>query len=116
MRAADLFVLGSHREGSSFSLIEALATGLTPVVSDIPSLRALTRDAAVGALWRRGDSRALSDALQAVAPALGPRTRAATRAHFDQQLSSAAIGRKFERAYAALTTLRPVGVASSRTS
>ena len=25
MRAADLFVLGSHREGSSFSLIEALA-------------------------------------------------------------------------------------------
>ena len=30
MRAADLFVLGSHREGSSFSLIEAPATGLTP--------------------------------------------------------------------------------------
>ncbi len=116
MRAADLFVLGSHREGSSFSLIEALATGLTPVVTDIPSMRALTGNAATGALWPCGDSRALSDALQAVAPALGPRTRAATRAHFDQQLSSAAIGRKFERAYAALTTLRPAGVASQRTS
>ena len=54
MRAADLFVLGSHREGSSFSLIEALATGLTPVVSDIPSLRTLTSNGAVGALWPRG--------------------------------------------------------------
>jgi glycosyltransferase involved in cell wall biosynthesis len=30
MRAADLFVLGSHREGSSFSLIEALATDSRP--------------------------------------------------------------------------------------
>ena len=116
MRAADLFVLGSHREGSSFSLIEALATGLTPVVTDIPSMRALTGNAATGALWPCGDARALSEALQAALAALGPQTRAATRAHFDQQLSSAAIGRKFERAYAALTTLRPVGAASLRTS
>jgi glycosyltransferase involved in cell wall biosynthesis len=99
MRAADLFVLGSHREGSSFSLIEALATGLTPVVTDIPSLRALTGNGAVGALWPRGDSRALADALRSTAASLGPRTRAAVRAHFDEHLSSAAIGRKLAAAY-----------------
>ena len=72
MRAADLFVLGSHREGSSFSLIEALATGLTPVVSAIPSLRVLTGNGAVGALFPCGDARALSDA------AAGRRSRAGT--------------------------------------
>src|SRR5262249_38074250 len=42
MRAADLFVLGSHREGSGYALIEALACGLSPIVTDIPSFRALT--------------------------------------------------------------------------
>jgi glycosyltransferase involved in cell wall biosynthesis len=99
MRAADLFVLGSHREGSSFSLIEALATGLTPVVTDIPSLRMLTGYGAIGALWPCGDSDALDEALRFAAAALGPHSRAAVRAHFDAHLSSAAIGRKFTAAY-----------------
>ncbi|GAC1672270.1 MAG: glycosyltransferase family 4 protein [Steroidobacteraceae bacterium] len=72
MRAADLFVLGSHREGSGYSLIEALACGLPPVVTDIPSFRALTGGGAVGRLWPCGDTRALCEALRSVAPDLGP--------------------------------------------
>ena len=40
--AADVFVLGSRHEAASFALIEALAFGVTPVVSDIPAFRALT--------------------------------------------------------------------------
>ena len=91
MRAADLFVLGSHREGSSFSLIEALATGLTPVVTDIPSMRALTGNAATGALWPCGDSRALSDALQAVARRAGT---ADARSHA-RALRSTAVERRY---------------------
>jgi glycosyltransferase involved in cell wall biosynthesis len=108
MRAADLFVLGSHREGSSFSLIEALATGLAPVVTDIPSSRALTGDGRAGALWPCGDPRALGEALRSVTATLGPHTRLAMRAHFDAQLSSAAIGRKFCAAYAGLAGERTV--------
>ncbi len=104
MRAADLFVLGSHREGSSFSLIEALATGLTPVVTDIPSLRVLTGNGAVGVLWPCGDAGALCDGLKVAAAALSPSKRAAVRAYFDDQLSSAAIGRKFAGAYRALAS------------
>ena len=42
-RAADLFVLGSHNEGSGFALIEALSFGVVPVVSDIPPFRAADR-------------------------------------------------------------------------
>jgi glycosyltransferase involved in cell wall biosynthesis len=103
MRAADLFVLGSHREGSSFALIESLATGLTPVVTDIPSLRALTGNGTVGRLWRVGDSAALAGALRAATASLGVGSRTRVRAHFDEQLSSAAIGRKFAAAYASLS-------------
>jgi glycosyltransferase involved in cell wall biosynthesis len=99
MRAADLFVLGSHREGSCFSLIEALATGLTPVVTDIPSLRSMTGNGSVGALWPCGNSAAFESGLRSAAAALGPHSRTAVRAHFDAHLSSVAIGRKFAAAY-----------------
>lgn len=108
MRAADLFVLGSHSEGSSFALIEALATGLTPVVTDIASSRALTADGAVGALWSPGDSAALAQALRAAAAARGPDTRADIRAHFEAQLSSSALGRKLAAAYREITAPLPI--------
>jgi glycosyltransferase involved in cell wall biosynthesis len=37
LRAADLFVFFSHSEGLSLALLEAMATGLPIVASDIPS-------------------------------------------------------------------------------
>ena len=40
--AADLFVVGSHHEGSGYSLMEACACGAMPVVTDIPTFRLLT--------------------------------------------------------------------------
>ncbi len=101
MRAADLFVLGSHREGSGYSLIEALACGLPPVVTDIPSFRALTAGT-VGSLWPAGDAAALSHALRCIAPLLGEPMRERVHAHFDRELSRAALGRKLAAAYAQL--------------
>ena len=94
MRAADLFVLGSHREGSGFSLIEALACGLPPVVTDIPSFRSLTAAGTVGMLWPSGDSRALCAALVTCAARVSPAERVAVRAHFERELSLAALGMK----------------------
>ncbi len=107
MRAADLFVLGSHREGSSFSLIEALATGLLPVVTDIPSLRALTGNGAVGYLWPCGDAAACAKALLLAAATRSVAQRAAARAHFDAQLSHRAVGRRLAEAYGRIAN-RPV--------
>jgi glycosyltransferase involved in cell wall biosynthesis len=99
MRAADLFVLGSHREGSGYSLIEALACGLPPVVTDIPSFRALTGGGAVGRLWPCGDAAALAEALQSLAGRTDPGMRAAVRAHFDRELSLEALGSKLANMY-----------------
>lgn len=104
MRAADLFILGSHREGSGFSVIEALACGLPPVITRIPSFQALTAQGKVGALWNCDDPTAFREAVLSVARQPGSETRAAARRHFDQELSSDAVGRKFVAAYERLAT------------
>jgi len=100
MRAADIFVLGSHREGSGYSLIEALACGLPPVVTDIPSYRSLTKAESVGKLWPCGHSHALCQALRSVASCSGSALRAAVRRHFERELSSDALGVKLTAMYA----------------
>lgn len=99
MRAADLFVLGSHREGSGCSLTEALACGLAPVVTDIPSFRALTGAGRVGALWPCGAARAMCTALLSMAARSGSQMRATVRAHFESELSFHAVGAKLVAAY-----------------
>ena len=99
MRAADLFVLGSHHEGSGYSLIEALACGLPPVVTDIPSFRTLTGEGRAGALWPCGDPRALSDAVQAIWTQSRSALRCSVRAHFERELSFHALGFKLSAMY-----------------
>lgn len=98
MRAADLFVSGSHSEGSGYALLEALACGLTPVVTDIPAFRALIGDSRVGHLWPCGDATALARTL--VEAAASRPSPAQVRAHFDAALSFAAVGRQWADAYA----------------
>jgi glycosyltransferase involved in cell wall biosynthesis len=99
MRAADLFVLGSHREGSGCALIEAMACGLQPVVTDIPSFRTLTGNGAVGRLWKPGDAAACALALRAVAALPAAEGREATRAHFEATASPRALGRQLDQVY-----------------
>src|SRR4029077_2174898 len=87
MLAADLFVLASHHEGSGYALIEALACGFPPLVTDIPSFLALTGAGAVGSLWRCGDAASLAGALRGGAARCGADARVAVRAHFERELS-----------------------------
>ncbi len=100
MRAADIFVLGSHREGSGYSVIEALACGLPPVVTDIPSFRSLTGAGSVGMLWPCDDPRRpVRSACSRLRVASGPEMRAAVRAHFERELSFNALGVKLMAMY-----------------
>ncbi|WP_445146801.1 glycosyltransferase family 4 protein [Dyella sp. Tek66A03] len=98
MRAADLFVSGSHAESCGFVVLEALACGVTPVVTDIPSFRALIGGSRVGHLWPCGDATRLAEAL--VDAAASRPSPAHVRAHFDAALSFAAVGRQWADAYA----------------
>jgi glycosyltransferase involved in cell wall biosynthesis len=99
MRAADVLVLGSHRESTGYSVIEALACGLPPVVTDIPSFRALTGHGEAGALWPCGDPQRLCTALQSMATGCSSALRAAARARFERALSPAVLGARLSAAY-----------------
>lgn len=112
MRAADVFVLGSHHEGSGCSLIEALACGLPPIVTAIPSFRALTINGEVGALWCCDDPADLSRALIAIGTRPYREMRGDVRAHFDRELSFDAVGRKLLSAYVNLSHAPPMVGAS----
>lgn len=98
MQSADVFVSGSHAESCGYALLEAMACGAFPVVTAIPSFRALTGDGRMGELWRRGDAAQLANALRCAAG--GRPSREQVRKHFDDNLSFTAVGRKWAGAYA----------------
>jgi glycosyltransferase involved in cell wall biosynthesis len=105
-RASDFFLLGSRREGSGYALIEALACGVTPIVSDIPAFRALTGGGAVGALARPGDADGFAAAILAQAARPAEAARRAVRDHFERHLSFEVVGARLVEAYAAVAGKR----------
>ena len=104
MRAADFLVQGSHREGSGYAVIEALACGLPPIVTDIPSFRALLGPGE--GLWGCGDADAFARALLSLAAEPHAALRAAARRRFDAELSREALGRKLCAVYGDLVAKR----------
>jgi glycosyltransferase involved in cell wall biosynthesis len=105
-RSADFFLQASHREGSGYSLLEAMACGTTPLVTDIPAARAIVGDA--GSLTPVRDAIALSDAIVNWSSRTRSELRRATRARFDAALTFEAIGRQLRAAYESVA-----GVSSS---
>lgn len=105
-RAADFFMLGSRRESCGFALLEALACGATPIVSDIPAFRALAAEGAVGALCKPGDAPAFAGALIALAAADSGTMRAKAIAHFQSKLAFPVLGKRLLSAYTTLVDER----------
>jgi glycosyltransferase involved in cell wall biosynthesis len=103
--SADFFLLGSDYDGGSgYSVLEALSCGSVPVITDIPSFRAVTAGGEYGGLWPVGDAGALAAMLLDRYGRLTPTTRERTRAYFDERLSFPAVGRQAMDAYTRLAS------------
>ncbi len=66
LHAADLFVLPSDGEGLPMALIEAMAVGISPMVTDLPGYKGLIEDGVSGFLVPKGDARALAERIDEV--------------------------------------------------
>jgi glycosyltransferase involved in cell wall biosynthesis len=94
---ADLFVFPSLAEGMPNALLEALASGLPLVASDIPGTRELVRPGVNGFLVPPGDPAALAAALAAL---LADPTRRAAMGQASRRLAAAWSWRAAADAYA----------------
>jgi glycosyltransferase involved in cell wall biosynthesis len=99
LRAADFLVQASHNEGSGYGVIEALACGTTPLVTDIPSFRRITGEGDHGALVPVGDPEAFARAIGEWSRRDRTALRRDARAHFERRLSFDAIGGQLRAAY-----------------
>ncbi len=102
--AADIFISGSHHEGSGYALIEAMACGVSPCITDIPAFRALADGC--GVMWRAGDADACAAALRDLANRDLGAAREAVRARFEQAMSWGVIGRQTLALYSTLLANR----------
>jgi glycosyltransferase involved in cell wall biosynthesis len=66
LRMADLYISTSHVDGSSVSLMEALACGLPALVSDIPANKEWVSEGINGWLFPDGNASALAEKILAV--------------------------------------------------
>lgn len=57
--AADFFISASHKEGSGYALIEAMACGSVPIVTSIPSFKKITANGKFGFLFEPGNPESL---------------------------------------------------------
>ncbi|HKZ99921.1 MAG TPA: glycosyltransferase [Thermoplasmata archaeon] len=63
LRSASLYISTSLSDGASTSLLEAMAVGLLPIVTDIQANQAWIRDGRNGLLFAAGDEKALAGAI-----------------------------------------------------
>ena len=89
LAAADLFVLSSVNEGMARALVEAAATGLPAVTTDVSGARHCVEDGRTGRVVAVGDAAALAGAMHAVLTlpaadrdAMGRRARALAEQRF----------------------------------
>ncbi len=87
-------------------MIEALACGTPPLVTDIPSFRRITGKGAVGALSPPGDAAAMARALVAWSGRHRDDLRLAVRRHFEQALSFEVVGKQLRGVYETLAGTR----------
>lgn len=99
----DLYVSASHRDGTSLSLLEAMASGIYPVVSRIPANQAWLTDAADARLFEPGNVDALASAVRAALAEPRPEAAlAANRARVERDGDRLKNFERLEKSFVAL--------------
>lgn len=101
--SADFLLQASHREFSGCAVLDAMACGAIPVVTDIPSFRVMTDGGRTGVLFPRGDAESLARQVLAIPyDAIAPKA-AAVRARFETLFSFPALALRLEQEYQAVS-------------
>jgi glycosyltransferase involved in cell wall biosynthesis len=95
--SADFFLQASTREFSGCALLEAMACGVIPVVTDIPPFRRIVGDA--GLLFGVGIAAEMADAALSVPPEEVAARSGNVRRHFEKYLSFDAMAERLEEIY-----------------
>jgi glycosyltransferase involved in cell wall biosynthesis len=120
LAAADVYVSASLWDGTSPALLEAMAAGVFPVVSDCPANREWVSGTGDGMLFPPDDVPALTAALEraittpAAWDAARDRNRILVRTHADRDTNLDVLGTHYERLVAAAGPRRRGVPASSR--
>jgi len=101
LRLADVYVLPSASEGIPCSLVEAVASGLPSVVSDIPGTGMLVQEGVTGLRVPVADVPSLAAAIESLIRDLGARERMgrAARALFLEHYTIDCVRQGYERVY-----------------
>lgn len=91
--AADFYITGSHREGGSFALLEAMACGCIPVVTAIPAAIQMTGNGKMAVLFEPGNVSDLAEKLKSL-DNLPAGFSLAVESYFRENLSSRVIAEK----------------------
>ena len=98
-RDANLFVLPSRHEGMPNVVLEAMATGLPCVATDVSGSRELIRDGETGFLFQPGDATSLRHCLLKTVGGAAERMGQAGRRMVEKNYSINALAEKYERLY-----------------
>ncbi|MCB0168799.1 MAG: glycosyltransferase family 4 protein [Anaerolineae bacterium] len=104
--SADIFVQGSAKEGSGIALLDALACGVVPVVTDIPSFRTITANGEAGHLWAVGDVASFTQVLRTAIDRLDDHPPRQIRRFFETHWHFSVLGRAALRLYEAVLSER----------
>lgn len=98
-RAADLFVLPSTSEGMANVLLEAMASGLPCVATDVSGSKELLRDGVTGFLFKPGDAEGLRRALLRALDLANDNVSRECRKFVENKFSISALACKYEGLY-----------------
>jgi glycosyltransferase involved in cell wall biosynthesis len=85
--AADFYISASHKEGSGYALIEAMAYACVPIVTSIPSFKKITANGKFGFLFEPGNPESLLNVLMNLKNIDKEQFSISVKKHFKQSLS-----------------------------